>query len=148
MPEEIQMKHFLMVEDNDDDAYFLRRAFRPLPHCSVFVCRSIPEAKAYVCGTGVYADRAKYPRPTGVIADLRLGSQSGIDFVRWLRSTPDCCRLPATILATEITDAEREELRELGVQRLLLKPSGANELKEMILALATDLCGGTGLPAA
>ena len=67
--------------------------------------------------------------------------------MRWLRSTPDCRGLPVVILATEVIDAEREELRELGVQRFLLKPSGANELKEMILALATDLCAGTGLRA-
>src|SRR5688572_23390799 len=106
MSEEIRDKHFLALEDNGDDAYFLRRAFRALPYCSVFVCSSIPESKAYICGTGIYADRANYPRPIGVIVDLCLGSQSGIDFVRWLRATPECRQLPVVILVTAVTDAE------------------------------------------
>lgn len=143
MSEEIRNKHFLALEDNVDDSYFLRRAFRALPYGSVSVCSSVPEAKAYICGAGLYADRANYPWPTGVIVDLRLGSQSGADFVRWLRATPECRQLPVVILATAVTDAEREDLAAMGVDRFMLKPSGGSELKEVVSALATDLCSQT-----
>src|SRR5258708_11767729 len=79
------LNNFLIVEDDANDAYLIKRALSSTKCRSSFVCRNPGEAKAYLRGAGMYADRRRYPFPNVVITDLRMGRESGIELVDWVR---------------------------------------------------------------
>ena len=140
MAEEKRGKTFLVVEDNADDALLIRRAFNTLDSCRAFVCRNISEAKAYVQGAGMYRDREKFPFPNGVICDLRLGEESGTQFLAWLKGVPEFEKLPVFILS----GAPPKDLisaKTLGAIDVLTKPARFEDLQTMLNDMAAKLCG-------
>jgi hypothetical protein len=72
---------FLIIEDNAQNAILVGRVFQELGTSAAFVCRNNSEAKAYLRGAGMYADRNEFPFPNAVICDLRCGEESGIEFL-------------------------------------------------------------------
>ena len=133
-------KHFLILEGNEDDAFLIRRAFRALPFCSCYVCRNSGEAKSYLLGAGMYADRSNFPRADAVITELRLGLESGESFIEWVRTEPELKTLPVVVLAGVISEQDVEALARLNVNKVLVKPSDTIALKETFALLAKELC--------
>src|SRR5947207_7024957 len=78
-------KTFLVLEDDANDAFLIRRAFTNAA-CRTFVCRNTSEARAYLVGARTYADRERFPFPDIFVTDLRLDEESGVSFLTWLRS--------------------------------------------------------------
>src|SRR5438045_756430 len=89
---------FLVLEDDADDALLIRRAFTNAA-CRAFVCRNTSEARAYLMGAGMYADRHRFPSPDIFMTDLRLGDESGVQFLEWIRSQPEFQGLPVVVLS-------------------------------------------------
>jgi CheY-like chemotaxis protein len=134
-------KVFLVVEDNADNAVLIRRVFKELESCAAFVCRNNSEAKAYVLGAGMYSDRNEFPFPNAVICDLRFGDESGIDFLRWVKSVDEKVKaLPVFILANRESPDEIVAAEELGATEILRKPASAESLHSMLVDLASKLC--------
>lgn len=75
----------LLVEDNEDDVLFLRRALKlagilnPLQ-----VVRDGRQAIDYLEGSGAYMNRAEFPLPCLVLLDLKLPRVMGLDVLRWI----------------------------------------------------------------
>lgn len=134
-------KTFLVIEDNAENAVLIRRVFGKLETCAAFVCRNNSEAKAYVRGAGMYSDRNKFPFPNAVICDLRFGDESGIDFLRWVKSADEECQtLPVFILANRESPDEVAAAKELGATEILRKPASTDGLNNMLVDLASKLC--------
>lgn len=56
--------HFLLVENDPHEADILAKAFAAIPDCgTVSVARKVSEARAYLIGAGIYADRKKFQLP-------------------------------------------------------------------------------------
>ena len=134
-------KTFLVIEDNADDAALIRRAFEALKSCKAFVCRNLSEAKAYLHGSGMYADRVKHPLPNAVICDLNLSGESGVEFVAWLESSSDFKQMPVVILTGSTSESEISAARKGPVILVLRKPARFEELKSMLTDTASKLCG-------
>jgi CheY-like chemotaxis protein len=131
-------KTFLVIEDNADDATLIRRAFDTVESCNAFVCRNISEARAYIQGAGMYKDRGQFTFPNGVICDLRLGEESGTQFLTWLKGT-EFSKLPVFILSGA-TPKELAAARSFGAVAVLRKPGKFEELQSMLNDLAGKLC--------
>src|SRR5688500_15357999 len=114
---------FLVIEDNADDAALIRRAFHALQSCRAFVCRNLSEGRAYIQGAGMYQDRRKFPFPNAVICDLRLGGESGVEFVAWLKGMPEFCNIPIIVLTSSTSDQELIAAKERGAADVLSKPA-------------------------
>src|SRR4051812_9043761 len=112
----------LVLEDDPNDAILIRRAFL-LGASRAFVCRNTSEARAYLLGAGMYGDREVYPFPHLIVTDVRLGDESGIHFLAWVRSKPEFRGLPVVVLSGSATEAEIEEAMALGAAKVLTKPS-------------------------
>jgi len=132
-------QHFLIVEDSEEDAFFIRRAFSG-SECRPFVCRNTSEARAYLLGSGMYADRNKFPFPEIVVSDIRLGDDNGIRFFEWLRSMTEFDHLPVVILTASITPGEVRAARKLGATKILIKPSDPVAMHDVIVSLVRELC--------
>lgn len=132
-------KTFLVIEDNAEDAALIRKAFESLDSCAAFVCRNLGEGKAYVNGSGMYADRLKHPFPRAVICDLNAGGESGVDFIEWLKGT-DFRNLPVIILTGSTSKKDIFAAERRGAMAVLKKPGGIEDLRSMLTDLASKLC--------
>lgn len=133
-------KTFLVIEDSADDAALIRRAFDSMESCRAFICRNISEAKAYIQGAGMYEDRNQFPFPNGVICDMRLGDESGIQFLLWLKNTSGFPKLPVVVLSGEASAKEMAKAINVGADDVLRKPARFEDLRAMMTDLAGKLC--------
>lgn len=133
-------KLFLVIEDNADDAALVRAAFDSLESCSAFVCRNLSEARAYLNGSGMYADRSTHPFPRAVICDLNLGGESGFEFVAWLKTTADFTQLPVIVLTGSTREDDISAAKNRGALAVLKKPGRIEDLRSMLSDMASKLC--------
>jgi CheY-like chemotaxis protein len=136
----IALKHFLVIEDNADDAFLIRRAFRETDTCRAFISRTLTEAKARLQRAGMYNDQEKFPSPDAVICDMHLGMNSALDFLRWINASDEFRLLPVFILTGTASSSECGEAKDLGALEVLRKPGKYEDLRGMVEVLAAKLC--------
>jgi CheY-like chemotaxis protein len=135
-------KLILVVENDDNDAFFLARAFSGLPDCRAHFCKNAADARMYLEGDGIYAERSKYPFPSAVISDLNLGSETGLDFCRWMQGQSKFAHLPTVLMSGALaTTAMLEAAGAEGVQ-VVLKSADVRELKDIVIQLRDRAIGG------
>ncbi|MDB6039999.1 MAG: putative response regulator, CheY [Verrucomicrobiales bacterium] len=129
----------LVLEDDADDAILIRRAFKATA-CRVFVCRNTSEARAYFLGSGMYADRELFPFPELFVTDLRLGEESGIEFLAWVRAFPASKDLAVIVLSGAVTSSEILAVQRLRAARVLIKPADPVALQNLLILAAREFC--------
>jgi CheY-like chemotaxis protein len=113
----------LVVEDNEDDLYFIRRALKAVaPNVPARFVMDGRAALQYLNGTDAFADRAENPLPSVVFLDLKLPLVHGLDVLAAIRSNPALQAMRVFILTSSSEDKDRARARELGVQGYLVKP--------------------------
>jgi two-component system, response regulator len=132
-------KHFLVIENDADDAFLIRRAFSLIPNCTSFVCRNTSEARAYVLGAGIYSQRDLFPIPHTIICDLRLQDESGVQFIDWHLKSEEQVRAPLVVLSGSASPAEIAQVATLGVDRILQKPNNFEALRTILSGIAEEL---------
>jgi len=77
----------LLVDDSEDDRFFMRRSLSEDPRLNVVweACNG-EEAIAYLSGQEPFHDRGKYPYPKMLILDLKMPRKTGYDVLEWLRA--------------------------------------------------------------
>ena len=116
------MKCVLVVEDNEDDAFFLRVACQRtgIPH-TFHVVSGGDDALDYLSGNGGFSDRTKYPLPNLVFLDLKLPKHSGHEVLAWIRSQTVFKSLPVVMLTSSLEDSDVSRAYELGATSYLRK---------------------------
>lgn len=119
---------FLLVEDNEDDVFFMERAFQQAGiHNPVHVVRNGEEAIDYLSGQNGFSDRLVHPLPDLIFLDLKMPGVNGFEVLKWMRA--QSLNIPVAILTSSPEDIDRERTRDLGAECYLLKPP----TKEMVL---------------
>ena len=134
--------HFLLVENDANEAKILAQAFADIPECgTVSVARNISEAKAYLLGAGVYQDREKFRLPSTILSSYQVDGDSGIDLLAWVKAQPALREIPFVLL-TPSSASPREIVRakRAGSVRIATKPQNPRELKTMLERLAAVMC--------
>ena len=133
--------HFLVIENDENDAFLVKRAFiksaRPV---TAFICRNVPEAKAYLNGAGMYANEERFPKPDGIISDRRMPGEDGMDLLAWVRDQPELQKLPFIVMTGSSSPKDEQQILEQGATRVVQKPSTLPELTHLIEHLAEDWC--------
>jgi CheY-like chemotaxis protein len=136
----------LVVEDDPNDAFLLKRAFTKngidMP---VHVCQDGEDAMAYLRGEGNYSNRDAFPFPRVLITDLKMPKCSGFDLLRWLQSHPECNLIPKIVLSSSVEEKDVKLAYQLGTNCYFRKPSVFEELCK-IVAIAADFWGQASLP--
>jgi CheY-like chemotaxis protein len=115
----------LLVEDNDEDAFLLQRAFRRENiECDLQIAADGQRAINYLAGQGRYADRALHPWPTLVLLDLKLPYVHGFEVLDWIATQPTCKDLRILVLTSSGEDYDRDRARQPPVRGYFTKPPG------------------------
>jgi two-component system response regulator len=126
----------LLVEDNEDDVFFLERAVKKAGITApVQVARDGQQAIDYLSGAGSFADRVQYPLPGLVFLDLKLPYVHGFDVLEWIRGQVQFGNLPVVVLTSSAEDRDRKRAQELRSQGYLVKPAEPAELAALMQRL-------------
>ena len=108
MKSDFLKKHavILLAEDNDDDAFFIERAFRKARLANP-INRVVDgeEVVAYLEGEGKYADRDKFPCPYFLLLDLKMPRLDGFGVLKWIRQHPLLNETLVVVLTGQDVDA-------------------------------------------
>lgn len=130
----------LYAEDDENDAFFMQRAFAKLGRSDALrIVRDGKQALEYLAGTGAFADRAKHPSPALVLLDVKMPRMSGLEVLRWLRASPAHDRIPVVMFTSSTQDADLTTSRQIGANAYIVKPANADHLA----ALIDDLLGAS-----
>jgi CheY-like chemotaxis protein len=127
------VRPLLVVDDNEDDVFFMQRAVAQagIPN-PIQVASDGQAAVDYLRGVGQFSDRQKYPLPCLVLLDLKLPGLAGLDVLRWLREQKQFEVLPVIILSSSTQEIDIDAAYRLGVNAYLAKPPDANTLADVM----------------
>lgn len=139
--------HVLYAEDDENDVFFMRRAFgklrtpRPL-----HVVRDGQEAIDYLVGRGAFADRAAHPLPGLLILDIKMPHLSGREVLEWVRQRGQFSKMRVVMLTSSMHDEDVRFCAKAGADAYLIKPSQAEKLIELLASLfaACDQAAAVG----
>jgi CheY-like chemotaxis protein len=126
----------LYVEDDENDAFLLRRAFKQadIPH-NLVVVEDGNAAVDYLAGAGPYQDREQHPLPCLVLLDLNMPGRSGFEVLEWLRARPDLSALPTVILTSSPQELDVHSAYTKWANGFLVKPNTPDELLTVAKAI-------------
>jgi len=126
----------LLVEDNEDDIFFMQRAMRAADIGNALqVARDGQAAIDYLAGAGRYADRERYPLPCLILLDLKLPQRSGFEVLSWLREQADLRTLVVIVLSTSKERRDIQQAYALGANAYMVKPNDVSRLTELLKAI-------------
>jgi len=128
-------KVILVADDDENDVFFLRRAFAKcgLLHTIIHVSDG-QKAIEYVLGEGIYGDRKSNPFPDLLLLDLKMPKTDGFDVLVTLRSVPEL-DLPIVVFSTSTLMVDIQMAKKLGVLDYVGKPVDQDEMVKVVLAL-------------
>ena len=137
---DIERLPILVVEDNDDDIFILRRAFKDA-HLNnpVHVVSDGEEAVDFLAGKGKFANRSQYPFPVLVLLDLKLPLKSGLEVLEWLQGQPFSSAVNVIVLTSSAEERDITKAYHLGARSYLTKPPTASTFREIMTAVNNSL---------
>ena len=118
----------LLVEDNEDDIFFMQRAFEEAKFDNpLHIVMDGRKAINYLDGRDAFADRAVHSFPDFIFLDLKLPLVDGFEVLTWLRQEKKSS-LPVAILSSSPEEVDMRRARELGASCYLLKPPNVSML--------------------
>ena len=123
----------LYAEDDENDVYFLERAFKQIG--LVDRLRIVTDGDAaitYLSGTAPCEHSADHPLPCLVLLDLKMPGKSGLDVLKWMRSEPSVATVPVLILTSSNQESDIQRAYSLGANGYLIKPGRPDELLAMV----------------
>jgi len=113
----------LLVEDNPDDIFLMRRALKKSGlEFPVQIVTDGKQALDYLAGSDHYADRQHFPRPAWVFLDLKLPYFNGFEVLEWIRNDAANRDLEVVILTSSPEERDKETAVRLGAKAYLVKP--------------------------
>ncbi len=119
----------LLVEDNEDDAFLMKRSLKAAGiDQPLFVAEDGQQAIDYLAGRGQYADRQAYPLPSFVFLDLKLPFKSGHEVLAWIKTQRELSEIIVVVLTSSNQPSDLEEAYRLGANSYVVKPPATEQL--------------------
>ncbi len=123
----------LLVEDNKDDVFLMKRAMQSARIVNpLIVVESGEDAMEYLSGAGKFADRDSYPFPAVVFLDLKLPIVFGHDVLAWIRSQQAFESLVVIVLTSSYEASDLSRCYALGANSYLVKPPTQEQIEGLV----------------
>ena len=115
--------NILVVDDREEDVFFLRRAFEGvgLHHRLTHVADG-DEAIKYLSRQAPYDNNALHPVPDVVVLDLKMPRRDGFEVLQWLREQKTLKPAPVVVLTSSDRDEDKKRAKDLGAGSYYTKP--------------------------
>lgn len=131
-----QNQPLLLVEDNEDDRFFLKRALKAAGVSNpLFIAEDGQKAIDYLSGAGAFGDRAKFPVPAVILLDLNMPEVKGLEVLHWLRQQDSLRGVVVVILTSSQEPSDVRKAYQLGANSYLVKPATSGQLENLVKAL-------------
>jgi CheY-like chemotaxis protein len=125
-----ETKHggLLLVEDNEADILFFRRALKKVR----------PDAPLEVATSGTAAVQhltEARPAPSVMLLDLKLPRMSGLEVLEWMKARPELRQVRTVVLTSSSEDRDVRRSYELGAVAYVVKPVDVGGLSEVVAAI-------------
>lgn len=113
----------LIAEDNEDDAFLLRRelsAFGIGPNLRF--ARDGEQAISYLSGEGEFEDRTRHPLPSLILLDIKMPKLTGFDVLAWIRNSKNLALAVTVMFSSSNEPADVARSYELRANSYLMKP--------------------------
>ena len=138
--------NILLVDDNDDDAFFIEKAFKSAgSDAHIFRCIDGREVQRYLEAEAPFSNRGFYPMPDLILLDVKIPFLTGLEVLKWIRAHPKLRNLIVIMLTSSAQQRDIDAAYALQANCFLTKPSSLTETVEMAKSLA--LCWLKNLPA-
>jgi CheY-like chemotaxis protein len=128
----------LLVEDNEDDALIMQRAFQRAGIANPLQCVSDGQkAMAYLEEQGHYSDRRQYLLPIIILLDLSMPRMNGLELLHWIRQQPLLKRTTVHVLTASNRGEDVNQAFDAGANAYMVKPGKFDSLVEMVKAWHT-----------
>ena len=128
-----RIPHFLLVEDDPNDQFFLRKGLERARQRCPFTYNMVEDgcvAQSYLNGVGLYDDRAHFPMPVVIVSDIKMPVCGGLELLNWVRHHAATAHLPVVMLTSSDLPADVARAYSLGVNTYFLKPNSFHHLVE------------------
>jgi CheY-like chemotaxis protein len=128
-----QEKVILLVEDDENDVFFFRRALGKAGFKLTFhLVADGEQALQYLNGQGSYSDRATHPLPNVIFLDLKLPYLNGMEVLESIQQQPAFSQIQTIVLTSSAEERDRKRAFELGTKEYLVKPPAPNTLSRIL----------------
>jgi CheY-like chemotaxis protein len=138
----------LLVEDDPNDAELISRALKR-GGVAVTMARVSDgvEALDYLFCRGMFAGRARVPRPKLILLDLKLPKLTGLEVLKAIRADAGLKRLVVVMLTSSKEERDLAEAYDSGVNSYVVKPVNFEQLMDSLARLTQYWLGINQLPA-
>jgi CheY-like chemotaxis protein len=126
-------RSILYAEDDENDVFFMERAFSKLKLTNAL--QVVPNGRAaveYLSGVGEFADRVRHPLPDVVLLDVKMPEMSGLEVLKWARGRPEYKSLPILLFTSSTQRTDIDFSRDHRASGYLVKPSNAEHLATLV----------------
>jgi CheY-like chemotaxis protein len=133
----------LVADDNQDDTFFLTRAFKKAGASgTIHLVRDGQEAINYLQGHGPYGNRARFPFPDLFVVDSTLPSVSGLELLDWVRRQRFSQPVVVGVLSGVEYGPDIQKAFALGARFYFAKPNQFEDLVVIARQLAEKCAAG------
>lgn len=127
------IKNILVAEDNPDDAFIFKRAFKKatLPHAMEIVDDG-QQVINWLSGAGDFADRTRFPLPDVVILDLKMPIKTGFEALEWIRNHAQFRDMPAVVLTSSDDPRDLKRANDLRATAFFVKSPHLRDVMEYL----------------
>ena len=123
----------LIVEDNEDDIFFMERIFKQMgARCDLRFVRDGVEAVEYLSGKGQFEDRMKNPLPTIILMDLKMPRMNGFEVLEWMQKQPEIKLIPTIVVTSSTMQEDVTRAYRAGANAVMNKPVDKDSLLQML----------------
>jgi CheY-like chemotaxis protein len=126
----------LHVDDDPNDTILLEAAARKAKVS--FLLQNVADGEAaiaYLDGSGIYADRLRYPVPSLILLDLKMPRATGFEVLQWIRAHADLRQIPVVVLSGSELQQDIQHAYNTGANSYLVKPLGFDALVSLVKSL-------------
>lgn len=133
----------LLVEDNEDDAFLMKRVLAASAVSLPIVTVEDGQAAIdYLGGAAPFENRREHPLPAVVFLDLKLPFVSGHEVLAWIRSQPHLEGMIVVVLTSSGEPSDIRRCYSLGASSYLVKPLTSRQLLDLARAFHWPWVGG------
>ncbi len=127
--------HILLADDDEDDRFLTREAFRQhFPASQMSFVEDGEELMDYLNHTGPYA-QAAHSLPELILLDLNMPRKDGREALRQIKANDTLRHIPVIVLTTSDADEDIERSYFNGANSFITKPTSFQRLSEVSKAI-------------